>query len=94
MKKTVGPVKSLEFLGIILDSELMQASLPSEKLERIREIMLKFIDAASVSKRELLSLLGHMNVAMRIIPQGRSFVARLLDLSKSVKNLNELVYLE
>ena len=94
LEKTVGPVKNLEFLGIILDSELMQASLPLEKLERIREIMQHFLDAVSISKQELLSLLGHLNFAMRIIPQGRSFIARLLDLSKSVVNLFDIVHLD
>lgn len=37
-EKTVGPLTSIEFLGVALDSNLMQASLP-EKLERIRQVM-------------------------------------------------------
>jgi len=38
-EKTVGPVKVIEFLGISLDSNKMQASLPLEKLSRIRQVM-------------------------------------------------------
>ena len=72
----------------------MQASLPLEKLARIREIMKGASDAATITKRELLSLLGHLNFAMRIIPQGRSFVSRLLDLSKTVNNLYDHVTLD
>ena len=43
------------------------------------------------SKRDLLSLFGHINFAMRIIPQGRSFVSRLLVLANSVQNLRDTV---
>ncbi len=84
-EKTLGPLKAIGFLGITLDSNLMQASLPSEKINK---------KSASFSKRDLLSLLGHLNFGMRIIPQGRSFIARLLDLSKSVKDLNDIVTLD
>lgn len=31
-EETVGPLQSIEFLGITLDSDLIQASLPLEKL--------------------------------------------------------------
>ncbi|VDI45709.1 Hypothetical predicted protein [Mytilus galloprovincialis] len=33
--KTIGPVKCLEYLGIILDTEKMEARLPTNKVERI-----------------------------------------------------------
>lgn len=48
----------------------------------------------TMSKRNLLSLLGHLNFATKIIPQGRSFVSRLLDLAKSVEKLHDHVKLD
>lgn len=93
-EKTQGPLKVIEFLGITLDSELMQASLPLEKLERIREVMKSVLQSVSITKRELLSVLGHLNFAMRIIPQGRSFVSRLLDQAKTVEKLHDLVFID
>lgn len=93
-EKTKGPAKAIEFLGIILDSDLMQASLPLEKLVRIREAIKSAADAESLSKKELLSLLGHFNFATRIIPQGRSFISRLLDLSKTANNLHDNITLD
>ena len=84
-EKTTGPKKEIKFLGIKLDSVLMQASLPLKKLTLIRETMKASLYVATMTKRELLSLLRHLNFAMRIIPQGRSFISRLLDLSKTVK---------
>lgn len=93
-EKTVGPLTSIEFLGITLDSNLMQASLPSEKLERIRQVMHEAQHSTIFTKRDLLSLLGHLNFAMRVIPQGRSFISRLLDLAKSVKALQDVVVMD
>ncbi|XP_076158650.1 uncharacterized protein LOC143141830 [Alosa pseudoharengus] len=93
-EKTMGPLTRLEFLGIMLDSVKMQASLPEEKLIRIRAITASFVSSRTVSKRELLSLLGHLNFAMRIIPQGRSFISRLLSLAHSVEKLSDLVLVD
>ena len=85
--KTVGPVFVLEYLGIYLDSVLMQARLPSEKIDRIKSIIDSFASRKSCTKRELLSLLGHMNFASRVVRPGRSFVSHLLSLASSVHEL-------
>ncbi|XP_038136401.1 uncharacterized protein LOC119780436 [Cyprinodon tularosa] len=93
-EKTIGPATKIEFLGIVLDSVAMMASLPADKLSRIREISQSYSSASIISKRQLLSLLGHLNFAMRIIPQGRSFISRLLDLANSVPSLLDQVSLD
>ena len=46
-----------------------------------------------ISKRELLSLLGNLNFASRVIPQVQSFVAYLLSLVASVKQLHHYMRL-
>ncbi len=43
-----------------------------------------FAEGHNCSKRDLLFLLGHFNFAMRIIPQGHSFISHLLALASSV----------
>ncbi|XP_047203042.1 uncharacterized protein LOC124856550 [Girardinichthys multiradiatus] len=93
-EKTLGPAKRLEFLGILLDSEEMVASLPEDKLSRIREVSQSHVSSVVVSKRQLLSLLGHLIFAMHIIPQGCSFISRLLDLGNSVHSLLDSVTLD
>lgn len=50
-EKTVGPGTHIEFLGIMLDGAPMQASLPGEKLWRIRNILKSFSSATSVLKK-------------------------------------------
>lgn len=93
-EKTLGPSTSLEFLGISLDTVKMQASLPQEKLLRIRSFLESFSSIHSVSKRDMLSLLGHLNFAMSIIPQGRAFISRLLTLAHSVQKLSDPIQID
>ena len=91
--KTAGPTVQLQYLGIILDTERMETRLPDDKLSRIITILDMLKHKHSISKRELLSLLGHLNFASRVIPQGRSCVASLLSLAASVKQLHHYVRL-
>ncbi|XP_056617722.1 uncharacterized protein LOC130432405 [Triplophysa dalaica] len=87
--KTSGPSTSIEFLGIKLDSLKFQASLPKEKIDRTILIASSLLSNPLCSKRELLSVLGHLNFAMRIIPQGRPFVSHLLSLASSAHALED-----
>ncbi len=89
-EKTEGPSTSLDFLGILLD---FQASLPKEKIDRIKTVASNLLDSKHCSKRDLLSLLGHLNYAMRIIPQGRPFISHLLTLATSASGLEQIVSL-
>ncbi|XP_037622955.1 LOW QUALITY PROTEIN: uncharacterized protein LOC119486715 [Sebastes umbrosus] len=93
-EKTTGPDTRLEFLGITLDSIEMKASLPVEKMRCIRDITKSFCASENITKQQLLSLLGHLNFAMRVIPQGRSFISRILDMAYSVPQLHDLISLD
>lgn len=85
--KTVGPCTMLEYLGVYLDTTSMEARLPEEKIARIKSIIDSFASRKSCTKRELLSLLGHMNFASRVVQPGRSFVSHMISLSTSVREL-------
>ena len=87
-KKTMGPTTRLEYLGIILDSSTMTAFLPPDKVRRISMVIDSFLDRQKCTKRELLSLLGHLNYASRVIPPGRAFVSYLITLSTTVSQLH------
>lgn len=89
--KTIGPTTCLEYLGIILDTVKMEARLPEEKLLRIRELLQSFSTRRSCTKRELLSLLGHLNFACRVVQPGRSFISYLISLSTTVRRLHHHV---
>ncbi|XP_048243053.1 uncharacterized protein LOC125375982 [Haliotis rufescens] len=81
LHKTQGPLTEIEYLGIILDSNLMTARLPQDKLQRIAELLGRYSTKRSCTKRELLSLLEHLNYACRVIVPGRTFVSYLIELS-------------
>lgn len=90
---TSGPCTVMVYLGIILDSCLMGARLPNDKLVRIIGFLNVFLNRKSCSKRELLQLLGHLNFASRVVLPGRSFVSYLISLSTTVKSLHHHVKL-
>lgn len=94
VKKTEGPNTELEYLGIYLDSFNMIARLPKDKIDRISEIVESFLHRKSCTKRELLSLLGHLNFACRVILPGRSFISHLIALSTTVEPLHYHIQLD
>lgn len=91
--KTMGPLKVIEYLGITLDSDKMEARLPEEKVNHISKLLDTFMVKKSCTKRELLQLLGHLNFATRVIIPGRTFVSYLLTLATSAKELEHWVHL-
>ncbi len=91
--KSVGPVNRLEYLGIILDTCKMQACLPLDKKTRILDLLDHFLHKRTCIKRELLSLIGHLVFASRVIIPGRTFISRLIEASKKVKELHHRVTL-
>ena len=92
-RKTVGPVTQLEYLGIELDTVSMQARLPDDKLHRARTLVETFLGLSKYIKRELLSLLGHLQFASRVIVPGRSFISRLLEAARGARELHHFVTL-
>ena len=92
-EKVHGPLTCLEFLGITLDSVNMEARLSTEKVLKLRNDIHVFSGRKKCSKRELLSLIGSLSFACKVIVPGRPFLARLISLSCTVKKLHYKVYL-
>lgn len=92
--KGEGTSNIITFLGITLNTNLMVASLPQEKLDRIRWTIHNLVRSPVCARKDLQSLLGMLNFAMRIIPQGRSFVSRLLSLLPLCQNTASAVSLQ
>jgi hypothetical protein len=90
-QKTIGPVQEIDYLGITLDSRRMEARLPPEKIARISEMIKTLLNRRKCKKRELLSVLGHISFASRVILPGRSFVHYLFNLTTYVRSLESHV---
>ena len=60
-EKTVGPSQIISFAGIELDSILMEARLPQEKLDKCQALISAFLKRRKVSLQEIQSLTGLLN---------------------------------
>ena len=91
--KLIGPTTALTYLGIEIDSVAMTIRLPPEKLEQIKAIIRQWVRRVKCTKRELLSLIGLLAFASKVVKPGRMFLRRLIDLSTTVDSLNHFIYL-
>ena len=72
-------------MGIILDSVRMEAHLPGDKIERLRVAFDIFQKRRSCTLKELQSLIGSLNFACKVIPPGRPYLQRMIELTRNVK---------
>ena len=64
---------TLRFMGIILDTVQMEATLPVDKVERIRASLALFQTKKSCTLKELQCLIRTLNFACKVIPPGDPF---------------------
>ena len=99
-EKTEGPLTTLTFLGIEIDTASLQLRLPQEKLQRLAALLNEWMRGGptptprrSGTKRDLLSLIGLLNHAASVVKPGRTFLRSLIDASTSVRALDHHVHL-
>lgn len=86
--KVVKPCTVIEFLGIEINTELQQLRITEDRVIEIENELKRWSDKRKCSKRELLSIIGKLIFVSRVFKSGRSFVGRLIDLSKTAKCLH------
>ena len=86
--KIEGPSTSITFLGIHLDTVAMEASITPERKEALLAELNQLYWRRRCLKRELLSLIGKLSFACKVVPSGRIFLRRLIELSTSVEKLH------
>ncbi len=91
--KDEGPTTSLSFTGIEIDSEAMELRLPKDKLVRLLEELSHWRGRKACKKRDLLSLIGLLAHASKVVRAGRTFLRRLINLSMAVTQLEDFVRL-
>ena len=72
--KLKGPSTSLSFLGIILDTNSRDIRLPPNKLIRMQELLTTWLPRKKARKREILSLVGTLQHATKVVWPGRTFL--------------------
>ena len=86
--KLEGPSQCLVFLGIEIDSVNFSCRLPSDKLVSLRSLVESWSSRRKCTKRELLSFIGSLSFACKVVKPGRIFLRHLISLSTKVSKLS------
>ena len=71
----------------------MEMRLPEQKLTDLTSTVSLWLDKSGSTKRDLLSLIGHLAYAAKVVPKGRPFFRRVINLASSFKHLDHPVRL-
>ena len=88
LEKLVSPTTILVYLGIEIDTVLMEIRLPKEKIQALKALLPTWRSRKKCTKRQLLKLIGKLGFATKVVRPGRTFLRRLIDLSTTVKRLH------
>ena len=84
--KVIGP-------SFVLDTTKMEVCISRERLDRIYAELCVWHGKRRCTKRELLSLIGKLIFIYKVLRSGRSFVRRLIEVSKRAKHLHHHIKL-
>ena len=93
MDKLENPASTLTFLDITLDTVNQELRLPADKLKQISPTVTNWLGCRTAPKRELLSLIGKLAFAARVVPAGCLFCWWLFQLPSLVENLHHHIYM-
>ena len=91
--KVIGPVTKLTYIGIEIDSVSLTIRLPVDKMLELSTSLKQWSSRKKCTKRELLSLIGSLSFACKVVKPGYIFLCRLIDLSTTVHNINHHIFL-
>ena len=75
----------ITFWGLEIDSWTFEIRLPQDKLIHLRQALAKFKKKRTATLRELQSLIGLLNFACNVVPPGRPFLRRIIDLTRGIQ---------
>ena len=93
-EKLEGPTHRLTFLGIEIDTSSSLARLPQDKLVRIQSELHSWLRKRRATKRQILSLVGLLQHASKVVVPGRTFTARMYYKAARVKKLDYFTKLD
>lgn len=83
--KLVSPTTNLRFLGIIIDVQQKELRIPLEKIRDFVTLASRVCQKPHISKKELQSIIGHINHMGKVVRSARLFMNRLLSVLRSLK---------
>ena len=82
LEKTEGPLQTIEFLGIVLDSMAEVLSISEARRQELHCLLQAFSKRQSASVKRLQSLQGKLAFAATVLPGARPFLRRIIDMSR------------
>jgi hypothetical protein len=92
-EKKVSPTTVLDFLGIILDTDKLEIRLAEERVKELMVLLQRWETRKACRKRELLSLIGKLAHACKVVRVGRIFLRRMIDLATTARRLNHWIHI-
>jgi hypothetical protein len=93
-KKVEMPTQKLCFLGINICTSSFTLELPEDKVSAFREILHSFGQRKRATLRQLQEVAGKLNWASQVVLGGRTFLRRILDLMRPLKQATHKVKLD
>lgn len=84
-EKTEGPAQVLTFAGIELDTLRLEARLPEEKVVKFGAQAMRLGRRKKCTLREMQSVIVGLNHCCCVIPGGRPFLRRLIELTRGLR---------
>ena len=91
--KVTAPANEVKFLGITINTVSRTLSIDKDRLQEVIRLVTELLALRSVSKRRLLSVIGKLAFASRVVRTGRAFLGRLIEATKTAKFLHYSVKL-
>ena len=82
--KVTPPSTYTKFLGICIDTDLMELSIPDNKVTEVTYLVDKFLEFKNVTKKEIETLTGHLSHCAQVVRGGRLFCRNLYNLYKRI----------
>ena len=80
LDKLEGPTMVHTFLGLELDSRLLEVRLPAVKLAELHVLISSWLGRRACTRKELESLVGHLGFACKVVQPGKTFLWRMFEL--------------
>ena len=80
-------------MGILLDSSLMGARLPDDKLTRLRSLVSIWQSKTSCRLHDLQSLIGSLHFACKVVVPGLKFLRHMISLTQGLSNPSSFICL-
>ena len=83
--KCVGPSTQLKWLGILINTDSMELSLPQDKLDRLCSLLDSVAGKKSMPVEKMESLVGHLSHVSVVVRPGRRFMRNMYGLMANAK---------